>query len=110
MLNMSDICYCEQMSAWAPNLGELFELADFSLSASSLLYHPPSLGTRQGFLKSWLCSGKALWPAANMPYNSTNPLMEREDLQNDQAENRKIKWADGGRGEQEGLGKGSAVL
>jgi hypothetical protein len=37
-------------------------------------------------------------------------MMEREDLQKDQAENRKIKWADGGRGEQEGLGKGSAVL
>lgn len=60
-----------------------------------LLCHPPSLGRRRGFLKRGLSSGKTLWPAASVSYNSTNHMVRREDLQKDRDENRKIKWVEG---------------
>lgn len=57
---------------------------------------PACTGTRSGFLKSGLCSGKTLWPAASVSYNSTNHTVKREDLQKDwRWKNRKIKWIQG---------------
>lgn len=43
----------------------------------------PLLGTRQGFLKSGLSSGKTRWPAARMSYNLSSHVVKSEDVQKD---------------------------
>lgn len=79
-----------------PNLSKLFEPAIVSLPPP--FCHLPLLGTRQGFRKSGLSSGKTWWPAASVSNNSSNHTVKRGDLQKDWVENRKIKWVEGEKG------------
>lgn len=57
----------------------------------------PLLGTRQGFLKSGLSSGKTRWPAARMSYNLSSHVVKSEDVQKDRGWKQKIKWVEGGK-------------
>lgn len=96
------VCLCEQTSALVSQIVR----SCWNLPSSCSLALPSvviifTLGMRQGFLRSGLCSGKTLWPAASVSHNSTDHAAaaaaagRREDLQKDLGKSRKIKWIKG---------------
>lgn len=68
----------------------------------------PSVGMRQGFLKSGLSSGKTQWQVASVSYNLSSHMVKEKTCKKIGDKNRKIKWVRGERSKAEANeGRGS---
>lgn len=94
------ICLSSQISVSCLNLPSSSSLPPLF----SVIYH--LLGTRQGFLKSGLSSGKTLWPAASASYNLSSHMVKREDLQKGQGWKQENQVGRRGKGKKAEANKG----